>query len=75
MSLSRALDDLYGRPGDFLRRLRSELMLHKRTRYSLAKAAGIHPSHVYRYFNGEVTPRVDTMIRLDEAMGRMIESG
>lgn len=72
MSLSKALDDLYGRPDVFLRRLRSELLLHKRTRHALAREAGIHHSLVYRYFSGEFTPSTERMIALDEAMERLI---
>lgn len=75
MSLSKALADLYGRPDVFLKRLRSELLLHRRTRYALAKAAGIDDSLVYRYFSGEVTPPVERMVALDEAMGKLIDSG
>jgi transcriptional regulator with XRE-family HTH domain len=72
MSLSKALEELYGQPGEFLRRLRSELLLHKRTRHALAREAGIDHSNVYKYFSGEIVPNVNTMVRLDEAMERLL---
>lgn len=72
MSLSTALAELYGQPEEFLRRLRSELLLHKRTRHALAREAGIDHSLVYRYFSGEVTPPVERMVALDEALERLI---
>lgn len=72
MSLSRALAELYGEPDEFLRRLRSELLLHRRTRYALAREAGLDHSTVYKYFNGKRTPTVENMIALDEALERLI---
>lgn len=72
MSLSKALAELYGEPDEFLRRLRSELLLHRRTRYALAKEAGIDHSLVYRYFSGDVVPPVKRMVALDEALERLI---
>lgn len=75
MSLSKALDDLYGQPAVFLKRLRSELLLHKRTRHALAREAELHHSFVYRCFSGKRTPSLRVMILLDEAMGRLIKNG
>ncbi len=41
MTLSKVLDDLYGRPDEFLKRLRSELLLHRKTIYQLWAATHV----------------------------------
>jgi hypothetical protein len=41
MSLLTVLADLYGRPDEFLDRLRSELLLHKKTVYQLWAATHV----------------------------------
>ena len=73
MSLRKVLDDLYGEPDAFLRRLRSELLLHHRTLYQLWRCTGMDQSHFYKYFRGVRRPSVRTCARLDEAMGRLLD--
>ena len=74
MSLRKVLDDLYGEPDAFLRRLRSELLLHKRSLYQLWKCTSMHKTHFYRCFRGVHAPSINTCVQLDEAMGRLLDN-
>jgi hypothetical protein len=75
VALSTVLNELYGQPDAFLSRLSSELALHSQSIYALANAASMDYCNVKKYFAGRRRPSVEIMVRLDEAMGRLVEGG
>lgn len=68
MSIAKALDELYGKPDEFLNRVRSELQLRGLSIYGLARWAQMDYCNVKKYFSGRRRPMLDTMIRLDDAL-------
>lgn len=64
----------YGDPTLFVERLNKKRETHGISRGALAKRAGLQATHVSRWLGGRVTPSMETMVVLDEALDRLIES-
>lgn len=69
------LDELkarYGEPERFLEHARAQMALHNIAKRALAREAGIDHSQLRGWFNGRVTPTLESMLRLDAALKRLI---
>lgn len=64
----------YGNTTAFINELRERLVNSGKTQSQLAERAGYSPSHVSRWINHHIPPKIETMVNLDEAMYQ-IETG
>lgn len=70
--LYAVIRDRYGDPAEFVRRLKSTMILHGISQNMLALRSGYHRSHVSRWMSGKVTPNLETMLNMDEAIECLI---
>lgn len=66
---------LYMDVGAFMAELRETMRAFGISQRQLAREAGIQPQHVSKYFRRRdpVRPRMETMVKLDSALQRIIE--
>lgn len=62
----------FGTPAEFIDRLKAALALHNIRHAHLAREAGVCPTQISRWFSGRVKPSLETMIRLDNALTRVL---
>ena len=69
-------DEIYRRYGDpeaFVKKVRDRLELYDISQNQLAKRTGYHPTHVSRWLRLKVVPSMESMVRMDEALERLVE--
>jgi transcriptional regulator with XRE-family HTH domain len=62
----------YTNPERHIAQLRRTLELHHISQGELARAAGVCPTQVSRWLHGRVTPQLQSLIRLDEALSHLL---
>ncbi len=70
------LDELKARYGDveqFLEYVRAQMRLHDISKRRLAGEMLVARRDLQRWLSGEVTPRLESLLRLDEALKRLLK--
>lgn len=67
-TLWRDVRERYGNTVAFIASLRMRLAATGKTQAALAARAGVSPAHVSRWFTHKITPTLDTLVMLDEAL-------
>ena len=66
------MDDRYRNPEAFIADVKRALRDHNKTNAALARAMGQSPSAIARWFNRRVTPSVGSMIKMDDALHKLL---
>lgn len=61
-----------GSPGEFVANVRRKLALHGIPQARLAERLGVPPSNLSRWLRGRVRPSLETMLRIEVAVDRLI---
>jgi transcriptional regulator with XRE-family HTH domain len=71
--LNKEIVRLYGKPEAFRLRVLRALETYGISKRKLAIRSGLNYQHVLKVLNAKVTPRLETMLLLDEALEQLIE--
>lgn len=66
------IQERYGNPATFIRRVKATMAEHEISQAALARRAGYSATNVSRWLNGLVTPSLETMLILDEALAQLV---
>jgi DNA-binding XRE family transcriptional regulator len=66
------LKQRYGDPQKFLNNVAGQLALHGLSKYRLAQEIEMRKDNLYNLFNGMYAPSLETMLRIDYGLQRLI---
>jgi transcriptional regulator with XRE-family HTH domain len=75
MSLYEQARELVAPRDTFMKRLDLTLRSHDRTHADLARAAKVDPALLSRWFTGQKQPGLESMLRLEDAIQRVLYGG
>jgi transcriptional regulator with XRE-family HTH domain len=74
-TIGTMIEDRYGRNGtEFIDALRSRMSANHVTQAALARAAGVCPTQISRWFAKRVEPSLVTRIKLDTALEQILNA-